>query len=238
MPLSETPGAAPAEHPSLSRIVLLDEAGRAIGTAPKAASHHHQTPLHLAFSCYVFNDAEDLLVTRRSMRKATWPGVVTNSCCGHPSPAEPLLAAVSRCTKTELGATATTAELLLPSFRYEAAMADGTVENEICPVFRVRLVGSLDPDPSEVREWWWMPWRVFAADVLRSRLAVSPWCRSQVQQLATLGRHPLRWPGACVQSLPSGARESNQEAETPSGLPPSGGVQHGMESERGLEDRG
>lgn len=138
MPVSES-GPFLAQHRTCPHIVLLDEMGRPMGTAPKAASHHNRTPLHLAFSCYAFNEAEELLVTRRSILKLTWPGAVTNSCCGHPFPDESLLAAVGRCTETELGACAATAELLLPGFRYQAVMADGTVENEMCPVFRVRL---------------------------------------------------------------------------------------------------
>jgi isopentenyl-diphosphate delta-isomerase len=39
------------------RIVLLSPDGRAVGTAPKASSHHHATPLHLAFSCYLTDSA-------------------------------------------------------------------------------------------------------------------------------------------------------------------------------------
>ena len=31
-------------------IVLVDEDGAPLGTAPKASSHHDRTPLHLAFS--------------------------------------------------------------------------------------------------------------------------------------------------------------------------------------------
>lgn len=206
MAVDRTAGPVSAEFSSSNDIVLLDETGRAIGAAPKALSHHHQTPLHLAFSCYIFNDAEDLLVTRRSMRKTTWPGTATNSCCGHPSPGEPMLTAVARCTTTELGATAIAAELILPRFRYDAAMADGTVENEMCPVFRVRLEGPLDPDPAEVCDWWWVPWTVFAQEVLGEHFGVSPWCRSQVEQLAALGTRPLQWPGAPLDGLPLGAR--------------------------------
>ena len=36
-------------------VVLLDDEGRAIGTAPKSSVHGPDTALHLAFSCHVLN---------------------------------------------------------------------------------------------------------------------------------------------------------------------------------------
>lgn len=68
----------------IEEIVLVDEAGSPIGVAEKFSSHHANTPLHLAFSCYVFNDLGEFLVTQRALSKKVWPGVWTNSVCGHP----------------------------------------------------------------------------------------------------------------------------------------------------------
>lgn len=171
-------------HPRApEEVVLLDEAGRAVGTAPKAEVHGLDTPLHLAFSCYVFDAEDRLLLTRRALHKRTWPGVWTNSCCGHPSPGEDLLAAVHRRVRQELALSLTELRLVLPAFRYRASMADGTVENEMCPVLVARTRDRVIPDPGEVHEVRWVDWGQARTDIGSGRLEVSPWCLEQVAVL-------------------------------------------------------
>jgi len=184
-------------------VVLLDDGGQAIGTAPKAAVHGPDTPLHLAFSCYVFDDEQQLLMTRRAWHKVTWPGVWTNTCCGHPAPGEGFVDAVRRRTQQELGLELDDLRLLLPEFRYRVEMADGTVENELCPVFVATASGPLRPDPAEVAEHRWEPWPAFRADVLAGRADVSPWC---VLQVAALPENPYDAAAADPALLPPAAR--------------------------------
>jgi isopentenyl-diphosphate Delta-isomerase len=185
-------------------VVLVSPDGEAIGTAPKAAVHHGDTPLHLAFSAYLVDDAGALLVTRRALTKATFPGVWTNSACGHPAPGEPVEDAVGRRARDELGLEVHGLRLVLPRFSYRAEM-DGVVEWELCPVLVGRVAGVAPdpaPDPSEVEEAVWVPWRDFAADVLSGRREVSTWCREQVAELVALGDDPVDWPTADPADLP------------------------------------
>ncbi len=77
-------------------VVLLDEQDKPSGTLEKYAAHTLNTPLHLAFSCWLFNEDGQLLVTRRSLSKKAWPGVWTNSVCGHPQQGETTEEAIIR----------------------------------------------------------------------------------------------------------------------------------------------
>lgn len=186
-------------------VVLLDEGGSAIGTAPKRSVHHEHTPLHLAFSAYLFDSEGALLVTRRALDKATFPGVWTNSLCGHPAPGERLTDAIGRRARDELGLDVTGLRLVLPRFRYHAEMA-GVTENELCPVFVGNPVGTLDPHPAEVADTEWVPWARFAGDVLTHRREVSVWCLAQVTALSQLGPDVSAWPTADGGLLPPAAR--------------------------------
>ena len=118
-------------------VVLVDETGAATGTAPKSSVHHDDTPLHLAFSCYVVDDDGRLLVTTRATSKPSFPGVLTNTVCGHPLPGEDLDAAVRRRARDELGVEVGEVRLVLPRFRYRAVQG-AIAENEVCPVFLAR----------------------------------------------------------------------------------------------------
>lgn len=164
-------------------VVLLDDEGRAIGTAPKSSVHGTDTALHLAFSCHVVNDAGQVLVTRRALGKKTWPGVWSNSFCGHPRPAEPVLAAVRRRAQYELGLTLTDIELALPLFRYRATDATGIVEHEVCPVYTARATAEPVLNPLEVVDAQWVYPADLAASLTTTPWAFSPWLVLQAEQL-------------------------------------------------------
>jgi len=169
---------APSEH-----IVLLDPSGRATGTVPKAGAHTAATPLHLAFSCHVVNALGEVLVTRRALTKQAWPGVWTNSFCGHPKPAESLAAAVRRRADYELGIDLGDVELALPLFRYRATDANGIVENEVCPVYVATTTDEPDPNPREVAEFAWIPPHDLVRAVESAPWAFSPWLVLQAREL-------------------------------------------------------
>jgi isopentenyl-diphosphate Delta-isomerase len=187
---------------TVEQVVLLAEDGSAIGVEDKAVVHHADTPLHLAFSSYVFDSAGNTVLTRRALHKKNFPGLWTNTCCGHPLPGEDMAESVLRRLRDELGLAVSTAELILPGFRYRAVM-DGVVENEMCPVFRVLTDDEPVPNPDEVDSFERVPWAEFASSVLDGTREISPWSRLQVAELVELGPDPLAWPVADRAGLPS-----------------------------------
>jgi isopentenyl-diphosphate delta-isomerase len=178
-----SPSGQPADD---APVVLLDEDHRPIGQLPKSQVHHTQTPLHLAFSCYVFDNSDRMLMTRRAISKKTWPGVWTNTCCGHPLPDEPLPQAAARRLSEELGLRLTHAEVMLPDFRYRVVAPDGVVENEFCPVLIGTVDGEPNPDPTEVLDHTWSPWSHVVALAAISPWAISPWSALQIPLLAAV----------------------------------------------------
>ncbi|WP_165063200.1 isopentenyl-diphosphate Delta-isomerase [Marisediminicola senii] len=164
-------------------VVLLDDHGNAIGTADKAAVHTTDTALHQAFSCHLHDASGRVLVTRRALAKRTWPGVWTNSFCGHPAPGEDIEHALARRAMQELGVTVQSVSVVLDDFRYRAVDASGIVENEICPVYTAVTTDEIRPNPDEVSEWAWLTPEDLRSAVESAPFAFSPWLGWQLERL-------------------------------------------------------
>lgn len=170
-------------------IVLVDDQNNEIGQAEKLSSHHANTPLHRAFSCYIFNDRGEFLLTQRALSKKVWPGVWTNSVCGHPAPGEDTIDAIKRRLKDELGMTAKDFEVVLPNYRYKTPPFNGIIENEICPVYIARFESESKINPGEVEAIRWITWEDYVQEAEADKEdTYSYWCKDQLKQLKN---HPL-----------------------------------------------
>ncbi|MBT3480114.1 MAG: isopentenyl-diphosphate Delta-isomerase [Opitutales bacterium] len=178
--------ATPPEH-----VVLLDLDGNPIGTMDKRSVHTANTPLHSAFSIFLFDGKGNMLSQKRAHSKKTWPGIWSNACCGHPASGESHLDAAHRRLEQELGLTQIELMNALPNFRYRAEL-DGIVENEICPVFIGQCSVEPTPNPKEVAATEWIPWKTFADSckgLTQTRFdSFSPWSHLEGQLLL---EHPL-----------------------------------------------
>lgn len=173
-------------------VVLVDEQNNEIGTAPKDTVHTIQTPLHRGFSLFLFNAKNELLLTRRALTKKTFPGVWTNTVCGHPGPNESVVDAAKRRLKDELGIVlglipgrqgSTLIREVAPC-RYRFADQNGIVENEICPILVAHADVRPQPNKNEIEEWRWIPWQKFLEEIKTHRKEYSPWSAEEATILS------------------------------------------------------
>lgn len=165
-------------------IVLVDNKGNVLKYAPKLASHNSDTQLHLAFSLYVFNDKGQFLATQRAHAKKVWPGVWTNSCCGHLSPNETAEEALARRAQYELGLKVKDLSLILPDYRYKTPPFNGIIENEICPVYFAVLDSDIEINPDEVEAYKWFDWTEYVNELEKDDKDIwSWWSKDQLKYL-------------------------------------------------------
>src|SRR6188474_2806218 len=90
-----------ANH-QMEEVVLVNELDESTGTMEKMEAHRKPI-LHRAFSVFLFNNQQKMLLQQRAHAKYHSGGLWTNACCSHPRPGEDTLAAASRRLKEEMG---------------------------------------------------------------------------------------------------------------------------------------
>lgn len=156
------------------KVVLVDEADNVIGTMLKETVHQLETPLHRAFSLFIFNHNKELLIQQRSHKKLTWPLSWSNSCCGHPLPGESDHAAITRRVANELGARVNKIAFMSP-YRYRFTR-DNITENEICPIYVAILASDIILNPDEVETVQWLDWQRWLMEIQNNSDKYSEWC--------------------------------------------------------------
>jgi isopentenyl-diphosphate delta-isomerase len=132
-------------------LILVDEHDREIGACAKGACHAGTGTLHRAFSIFVFNADNELLLQKRSPEKLLWPNYWSNTCCSHPRRGESMSEAVERRLAQELG-FACPLEFLY-KFKYQAQYGTIGAEHEYCWVYYGRYDGPIDANVNEIADW-------------------------------------------------------------------------------------
>jgi isopentenyl-diphosphate Delta-isomerase len=163
-------------------VVLVDEEDREIGIEKKHRVHRKKTPLHRAFSLFLFTTKKQLLLQQRAGKKKTWPLVWSNSCCGHPMPEETYEDAVIRRTRFELGIKLDRV-IKISNYRY-CFSRDGIMENEVCPIFAGFYDGRVTLNPQEVATIKWIKWGDWLKETIQHPGRYSPWCVEETKIIA------------------------------------------------------
>jgi len=144
------------------QVVLVDEHDNPIGLMPKLEAHQ-KAVLHRAFSVFVLNDQNELMLQQRALHKYHSPGLWTNTCCSHQRSGESNIQAGTRRLQEEMGFTTQLTELT--SFIYKAPFDNGLTEHELDHIMIGRYNDSPTINPDEVASWKWMPIEEVKLDV-------------------------------------------------------------------------
>lgn len=133
-------------------VILVNEKDEQIGLMPKMEAHEKGL-LHRAFSVFVFNDKNELMLQQRAHSKYHSPGLWTNTCCSHQREGENNITAGRRRLQEEMGFTTDLQDTI--SFIYKAPFDNGLTEHEFDHI----LVGKfnenprLNPDEAAAYKW-------------------------------------------------------------------------------------
>jgi isopentenyldiphosphate isomerase len=135
-------------------LPLVDEEGRAVGTARRSEVHGNPRLMHPVVHCLVTDRSGRLLLQLRSQHKDVQPGKWDTSVGGHVDPGETIEQALGRELREELGLGT---EAGAPEFLYRYVMRSD-IETELVHTFRLASEGPFCPDANEIDEVrFWTP---------------------------------------------------------------------------------
>ncbi len=134
-------------------VILVNELDEPIGLMPKLEAHE-KAVLHRAFSVFVLNDQNEILLQQRAHHKYHSPLLWTNTCCSHQRSGESNIEAGSRRLYEEMGFKTDLKELF--HFIYKAPFDNGLTEHELDHVMIGYFNENPTINPEEVEAWKWM----------------------------------------------------------------------------------
>jgi len=165
-------------------VILTDQDGNEIGSAEKISAHQHGGQLHLAFSTFVFNEKNELLLQKRASTKYHFANLWSNTCCGHPRPGEEVIVAAQRRLSEEFGFSTKLRQqstLLYEAYDERTELS----EKEFLHILIGHYNKAPSPNPAEISDW-----RLATLDNINTEIATipqnyTPWFRMLIGRLLT-----------------------------------------------------
>ncbi len=153
-------------------VILVDELDNELGLMEKIDAHKKGV-LHRAFSVFILNQQNQLLLQQRALHKYHSGGLWTNTCCSHPRKGESNIEAAHRRLQEEMGMDAPLEKLL--QFVYRAEFDNNMIEHELDHVF----VGQSEKNPvinrEEVEAYKWMDLDELKTDINNNPEIYTAW---------------------------------------------------------------
>ncbi|MCC6182398.1 MAG: isopentenyl-diphosphate Delta-isomerase [Bacteroidia bacterium] len=161
-------------------VILVDEQDNEIGVMEKMQAHKEGV-LHRAFSIFIFNSKNELLLQQRALSKYHSAGLWTNTCCSHPRPNETIKDAAARRLFEEMGLTS---DLTIKThFIYKSTFENGLTEHE----FDYVLIGYTQAvpviNPEEVHNYKWKDIASIKKDLVENPQHYTAWFKIAIEQV-------------------------------------------------------
>ena len=154
------------------KLILVNEKDEQIGLMPKMEAHE-KALLHRAFSVFVFNEQNELMIQQRAFGKYHSPGLWTNTCCSHQREGESNVEAGKRRLQEEMGFSTELKDTV--SFIYKAPFDNGLTEHEFDHILVGYYEGEPNLNPEEVNAWRWMSLEDLKLDMEKQPQLYTEW---------------------------------------------------------------
>ncbi len=161
------------------QVILVNEQDEQIGLMDKMEAHEKGL-LHRAFSVFIFNAQDELLLQQRALHKYHSAGLWTNTCCSHPREGETNLAAAQRRLKEEMGFE--TELNLLDSFIYKAKFDNSLTEHEFDYIFTGRYENNPRINADEVAAFKWVDLDSLKLDIAKHPEQYTVWFKIALER--------------------------------------------------------
>lgn len=148
------------------KVILVNENDEQIGLMPKMEAHE-KALLHRAFSVFILNDKNEIMLQQRAAEKYHSPLLWTNTTCSHQREGETNIQAGKRRLMEEMGFETELKELF--SFIYKAPFDNGLTEHEFDHVMIGYYSNEPNINPEEAEGWKWM-----AIEDVRKDMLINP----------------------------------------------------------------
>lgn len=153
------------------KILLVNERDEVIGKKDKLEVHKLGL-LHRAFSIFVFNSKNELLIQKRALNKYHTPGLWSNTCCSHPY-TENIKQEAKERLQSEMGFNCELKKVF--SFIYKSEVGNNLIEHEYDHVFFGYCDIAPKPDKKEVCDWRWVSLEKLKNDIKENPKNYTPW---------------------------------------------------------------
>ena len=166
----------------IQEVILVDKNDNEIGVMEKMDAHR-QPNLHRAFSVFILNDKDEMLLQQRAWGKYHSAGLWTNACCSHPAPGEKTLNAANRRLNEELGFNTELKKVF--DFTYQAVFSNGLIEYEFDHVFIGNYNGIINADKEEIVDYCFKSITAIKLEILSNPDIYTEWFKIALPKFET-----------------------------------------------------